>query len=294
VPLQTPFLSQTLYLPQPTVTTVPAMMLDPLLIAELLALGAFSGFLAGLLGIGGSMLMVPVMTWVMAKQGVPPDFVVHAAIGTSLATICVSSLSSVRAHHKRGAVRWPIVLALAPGILLGAYLGSAIATHLNSNVLGMVFGFFLFFSAAQMLANFKPKAARQLPPTPGMLAAGGVIGTLSGVLGAGGGFVSVPFMTWCNVPIHNAVATSAALGFPIALAGTVGYIVNGWHTPGMPAGAIGFVYLPALLVIVLASASTAPLGAKAAHNMDIASLKRAFACLLLLLGTYMLYRVVAS
>lgn len=266
------------------------MTLEPLLIVELLALGAFTGFLAGLLGIGGSMLMVPVMTWVMAHQGVPQQFVVHAAIGTSLATICVSSLSSVRAHHKRGAVRWPIVGSLSPGILLGAYFGAWIATALDSKVLGLVFGGFLFFSAFQMLANLRPKSARELPGTSGMLAAGGVIGTLSGLLGAGGGFVSVPFMTWCGVSIHNAVATSAALGFPIALAGTAGYVVNGWHSPGMPEWTLGFVYLPAFLTIVVASVSTAPWGAKAAHSLDTSSLKKAFACLLLLLGAYMLAR----
>ena len=266
------------------------MLLEPLLIAELLALGCVSGYLAGLLGIGGSMLMVPLMTWVMARQGVPPEFVVHAAIATSLATISISSLSSVRAHHKRGAVRWPVVLAFTPGILLGAYAGTLIATHLDSKILGAVFAFFLYFSAAQMLANLKPKATRQLPGKPGMLAAGGVIGTLSGLLGAGGGFVSVPFMLWCNVAIHNAVATSAALGFPIALAGTLGYVVNGWNTPGMPAWTFGFVYLPALVVIAIASVSTAPLGAKMAHSMNVAGLKRAFAGLLLILGTYMLYR----
>ncbi len=266
------------------------MIVDPLLIAELLALGSVSGFLAGLLGIGGSMLMVPVMTWVLARQGVPALYVVHAAIGTSLATICIASLSSIRAHHRRGAVRWPLVFALTPGILLGAYLGSLIATHLDSRVLGFVFAFFLAFSAMQMIANLKPKAARQLPQTPGMVAAGGVIGTVSGLLGAGGGFISVPFMTWCNVPIHNAVATSAALGFPIAVAGTVGYVVNGWNTPGMPAWTVGFVYLPALLVIVLASVCLAPLGAKVAHSMNTSGLKRAFACLLLTLGAYMLYR----
>ena len=266
------------------------MTLDPLLIVELLALGSFTGFLAGLLGIGGSMIMVLFMVWVLGRLGVPAQWVVHAAIGTSLATICLSSLSSVRAHHKRGAVRWPIVIALTPGILAGAYLGSYIATHLNTKLLGLAFAFFLYFSAIQTLANLKPKAARQLPQRPGMVAAGGVIGVLSGLLGAGGGFVSVPFMTWCNVAIHNAVATSAALGFPIAVAGTLGYIVNGWNTPGMPEWTLGFVYLPAFIVISIASVSTAPLGAKAAHSLNVAGLKRVFAFMLLALGTHMLWR----
>ena len=196
----------------------------------------------------------------------------------------------MRAHHRIGAVRWPIVWALTPGILLGAYLGALLSTHLNSRLLGLVFGGFLFFSAFQMLANLKPKAARALPATPGMLGAGGVIGGVSGLIGGGGGFISVPFMTWCSVPIHNAVATSAALGFPIALAGTLGYIINGWNTPNLPPLTLGFVYLPALLVIALASVSTAPLGAKVAHQLNVQSLKRAFASLLMVLGTLMLYR----
>lgn len=266
------------------------MLLEPLLIVELLVLGAFTGFLAGLLGIGGSLVMVPAMTWVLAKQGVGPEFIVHTAIATSLATICFSSLSSVRAHHRIGAVRWPIVWALVPGILLGAYLGAMLSTHMNGRLLGVVFASFLYFSAFQMLANLKPKAARSLPATPGMLGAGGVIGGISGLMGAGGGFISVPFMTWCSVPIHNAVATSAALGFPIALAGTLGYVINGWNTPDMPPLTLGFVYLPALLVIAIASVSTAPLGATVAHSLNVQSLKRAFAVLLMLLGSFMLYR----
>ena len=266
------------------------MPLEPLLIAELLLLGSITGFMAGLLGIGGSLLMVPFMTWVLAKQGVAPEFIVHTAIATSLGTICFSSLSSVRAHHKRGAVRWPIVWALSPGILLGAYLGSLLATHINARPLGLVFAVFLYFSAFQMIANIKPKAARDLPAPAGLLAAGGVIGAVSGLVGAGGGFVSVPFMTWCSVSIQHAVATSAALGFPIALAGTLGYVVNGWNSPGMPAMTYGFVYLPALVVISVASVSLAPLGARAAHSMNTQALKRVFAALLIGLGTYMLWR----
>lgn len=266
------------------------MILDPLLIAELLLLGSFTGFLAGLLGIGGGLIMVPFMTWVLANQGVAPAFVVHTAIATSLATICFSSLSSVRAHHKRGAVRWPIVVALSPGLLLGAYIGSLLATHIEEKPLGIVFAGFLFFSAFQMTSNLKPKASRDFPATPGMLAAGGVIGGLSSLVGAGGGFVSVPFMTWCSVPIQQAVATSSALGFPIALGGTVSYIINGWNTPGMPALTFGFVYLPALLVIAVASVSMAPLGAGVAHSINTQALKRVFALLLICMGSYMLWR----
>lgn len=266
------------------------MSLDPLIVVELLALGAFTGLMAGMFGIGGSMLMVPFMIWLMERLGVSPDWQVQAAIGTALATICFSSLSSVRAHHKRGAVRWPVVFGLSPGILLGSYLGAWIATQLNRRALAIVFGIFVCFSAWQMIVNRKPKPSRELPGRAGMVAAGGGIGVLSGLLGAGGGFVSVPFMVWCNVPIQNAVATSAALGFPIAIAGTASYIINGWNLQGMPAGFMGFLYLPAVVVISIASVSTAPIGARIAHGMDTTSLKRAFASVLLVLGGTMLWR----
>jgi uncharacterized membrane protein YfcA len=221
------------------------------LILELLLLGLFTGFLAGLLGIGGGMLLVPFMTILLAAKGMPEQYVVKIAIATSLATICFTSVSSVRSHHKRGAVRWDVV---------------------------------------KMLLDRKPKPTRQLPEGAGMVGSGAGIGLLSSLVGAGGGFISVPFMTWCNVPIHNAVATSAALGFPIALAGTVGYVVAGWTLHDMPYGTLGFIYLPALLLIAVASVLTAPLGVRTAHRLNVAQLKRAFAMLLYVLAVYMLYK----
>jgi uncharacterized protein len=261
--------------------------MNALLIAELLLLGCFTGFLAGLMGIGGSLIMVPFMSWMLEKQGVAPSLSVHAAIATSLATIMFSSLSSVRAHHKRGAVKWPVVWQLTPGILAGSFLGSWLSTSASGNILILVFSGFLFFSAFQMLLNLKPKATRELPATPGMLAAGGAIGTVSGFVGACGGFISVPFMTWCNVSVHNAVATSAALGFPIALAGTLGYVVHGWGITGMPEGSLGYLYVPALIVVAIASSTLAPVGAYVAHSLNTAQLKRAFAVLLICLGAFM-------
>ena len=206
------------------------------LIVALLALGAAVGFAAGLLGIGGGMVQVPFMTYILASRGYAPEYVVHVAIATSLATIMFTSVSSVRAHHQRGAVLWPVVGLLAPGILLGSWLGPWIGAHMNASALSAFFAVFVALSATQMLLNRKPAAARELPKAPGMFAAGGGIGILSGLVGAGGGFVSVPFMTWCNVKIHNAVATSAALGFPIAVAGTLSNVVHGWDAPGLPAG----------------------------------------------------------
>jgi len=267
--------------------------MDISLIAGLLVLGAAVGFAAGLLGIGGGMLLVPFITMILTAKQFPQTYIIHMAIATSLATIMFTSISSVRAHHARGAVMWNIVKLLAPGILIGSWIGPWIGAHLNSSALAMAFAVFVMLSATQMLIDKKPGAARDLPAAPGMFAAGGGIGILAGLVGAGGGFVSVPFMTWCNVKIHNAVATSAALGFPIALAGTLSNVYFGLQEPGLPSGSLGFIYLPALLVISLASVTTAPLGAKTAHKLPVKSLKKIFATLLYLLAAYMLYKAFA-
>ncbi len=260
------------------------------LIVAFLAMGAATGFAAGLLGVGGGMLLVPFMTMMLTLYHFPVELIVHMAIATSLSTIMFTSLSSVRAHHSRGAVLWPVVKLLAPGILIGSWIGPWIGTQLNSSGLALFFAVFVGLSATQMLLDKKPAATRELPQSAGMLAAGSVIGVLSGLVGAGGGFVSVPFMTWCNVKIHNAVATSAALGFPIALAGTLSNIYFGWNIPDLPPGALGYIYLPALLVVSLASVTTAPLGAKVAHALPVKSLKKVFAIILYLLAAYMLYK----
>jgi uncharacterized protein len=266
------------------------MTLEPLLILELALLGLGTGFLAGLLGIGGGMLMVPFLTFILSAKGFPQDYVVKMAVATSLATICFTSLSSVRAHHRRGAVLWHVAKLLAPGIVLGSLLGAQIAVALPGKVLSVLFALFVGFSATQMFLDRKPKPSRTLPGSAGMLGVGGLIGMLSALVGAGGAFVSVPFMTWCNVKIHNAVATSAALGFPIAMAGTLGYIWAGQGLPQMPPGSVGYLYLPGLLVISLASMTTAPLGARTAHGMDIRPLKKVFATVLYGLAAYFLLR----
>ena len=266
-------------------------MLDPLLIVELATLGLVTGFLAGLLGIGGGMLIGPFMTLIMSGQGVAADLAVKMAIATSMATIMFTSISSVRAHHQRGAVRWDVVRGLAPGIVLGGVLASVgVFSILKGTSLAIFFAIFVGFSATQMYLDKKPKPSRQMPAWKGQLAAGGVIGFLSGLVGAGGGFISVPFMVAHNVVILNAVATSAALGFPIALANTVGYVVSGSALTGLPAWSLGYVWLPALAVIASCSVLTAPLGARVAHRMPVAKLKKVFAFVLYGLAAYMLWK----
>jgi len=265
------------------------MPIEPTLILELAALGLATGFLAGLLGIGGGMIMVPFISAMLSGRGAAPELAVKMAIATSMATIIFTSISSVRAHHKKGAVRWDIVARLAPGIVLGAMVASlGVFTLLKGAALYFVFAGFVTFSAAQMFLNRKPAPTHQLPGTLGQLGAGGLIGFLSGLVGAGGGFVSVPFMTWCNVAIHNAVATSAALGFPIALSNVAGYVVAGQGLQDAPAHSLGYLWLPALIVIASCSVLMAPLGARAAHALPVARLKRAFAGVLLVLALYML------
>ena len=265
--------------------------LDPTLVAELLLLGACTGFLAGLLGIGGGMLLVPFLTFLFSQRGIEPGLAVKMAIATSMATILFTSISSVRAHHRRGAVRWELVRRLVPGILVGGLVsGAGIFSLLKGSVLALFFAAFVGFSATQMLIDRKPKPSRQMPGPVGATAAGGLIGLVSGLVGAGGAFISVPFMTWCNVAMHNAVATSAALGFPIALANTVGYLVAGWHLPPAAPGAVGYLMVPALVVIAAVSVLTAPLGARTAHALNTRQLKKVFAVLLYGLASYMAWR----
>ncbi len=269
--------------------------MDLLLVVELLALGCCTGFLAGLLGIGGGMLMVPFLTAIVSNRGVAPALAVKMAIATSMATIVFTSMSSLRAHHRRGAVRWDLVSSFAPGIVVMSLLTGAVIFPLVRGVmLALFFAVFVSYSATQMLIDRKPKPSRQLPGTPGRVAVGGAIGMLSGLVGAGGAFISVPFMTWCNVPIHNAIATSAALGFPIALASTAGNLIGGRSlAPALP-GASGYLYLPALAALSVASVLVAPLGARAAHALDVRQLKRVFALLLYALAAYMFYKGVAA
>ena len=267
------------------------MPIEPILVVQLAVLGLVTGFLAGLLGIGGGMIMVPFISAILSGRGVEPGLAVKMAIATSMATIIFTSVSSVRAHHQKGAVRWDIVKRLAPGIVLGAMVASlGVFALLKGAALYFVFAAFVAFSGSQMFLDKKPAPTRQLPGTPGLLGAGGVIGFLSGLVGAGGGFVSVPFMTWCNVAIHNAVATSAALGFPIALANVVGYVIAGQRLEGLPPYAFGYLWLPALVVIASCSVLMSPLGAKAAHALPVKKLKRVFALVLFVLAGYMLMK----
>ena len=252
-----------------------------------LALGAFAGVLAGLLGVGGGLVIVPMLTFIFTAQGLPAEHILHLALGTSLASIMFTSVSSQRAHHARGAVDWLVVRRISPGIMAGTFFGSWVAAQLSTRFLKIFFVIFLFYVAIQMLLNIRPKPHRQLPGRTAMFGVGGVIGGISSLVGIGGGSMSVPFLIWCNVTMHNAIGTSAAIGFPIALAGAAGYLVNGLSVT-LPPHSLGFIYLPALIGVAAASIVTAPLGARLAHSLPLGGLKKLCALLLIVMGTKML------
>ena len=252
-------------------------------------LGVVVGFFAGLLGVGGGGIMVPMLTTFFLAQGFPQSQVVHMALGTSMAAIVLTSVSSLRAHQAHGAVRWDIVRLITPGILVGTFAATFVASRISTVPLAIFFAAFMAYVSVQMLLNIKPKPARDLPGAVGMTAAGLGIGGISALVAIGGGSLSVPFMTWCNVKMQNAIGTSAAIGLPIAIAGTVGYLVNGWGAPGTPPLTLGYIYLPALVLVSGVSMFFAPLGAKLAHRLPVATLKKVFAGVLMLLCAKMLH-----
>ncbi|MDP1681471.1 MAG: sulfite exporter TauE/SafE family protein [Burkholderiales bacterium] len=256
--------------------------------AAYLALGLAAGFVAGLLGVGGGLIIVPVLAFIFTAHYFPEQYVMHLALGTSLASIIFTSISSLRAHHAHGAVNWKVWREITPGVVIGTLLGSVLAAYLSALFLKVFFVVFVFYVGTQMLLDIKPKPSRELPGLPGMFATGNVIGAVSSLVGIGGGTLSVPFMTWCNIKLHQAIGTSAAIGLPIAVAGAVGYVANGLAVNNLPAHSLGFIYLPALGAIVAASILTAPLGAKLAHRLPVKKLKKIFALLLYTLGVRML------
>lgn len=257
-------------------------------------LGIFAGFIAGLFGVGGGLTLVPLLFMMFAAQDFPSAHLMHLALGSSMTTIVFTSLASMRAHHGHGAVRWDIVRAMAPGLLLGTFGGSLLAGIVPTRPLVMVFTCVVYYASLQMILDFKPQAHRQLPGAVALFAAGGAIGVVSSLVAAGGGFLSIPFMIFCNVAIHGAVGTSSALGFPIALAGMIGYIVAGWSASDLPAYTLGYVYLPASIGVVALSMLAAPFGARLAHRLPVKQLKRYFGIFLALLASKMLHSLLTS
>ena len=252
-------------------------------------LGMFAGFVAGLFGVGGGLTITPLLFMLYTAQGFPVEHSMHLALGTAMATIMLTSIASTRAHHGHGAVRWDIVKRFAPGLVIGTLSGSFFAAWIPTRPLAIIFTIIVYYAAIQMIADFKPQAHRQLPGPVGMTATGLAIGGVSSLVAAGGGFLTIPYMVFCNVVIHQAVGTSAALGFPIAVAGTVGYLISGFKVTGLPEYSLGFIYLPGFVGVVAISFLLAPIGARIAHKLPVKQLKRGFGVFLALMATKMLH-----
>lgn len=249
-----------------------------------LALGAFAGTLAGLFGIGGGLVIVPVLIFSFGLQGISADVAAHMAVGTSLATIVFTSLSSIRSHHLHAAVRWDIFRPMTAGIVIGAIAGAWTASLLSGPTLELVIGVFVIVVALKMILEVNPKPGRLVPGSTSLGAAGTGIGWASAIFGIGGGTLTVPYLSWCNVRMQQAVGTSAACGLPIAVAGALGNVWTGWGHSGTPELSVGFIYLPALLGIILTSVLFARVGANLAHRLNARLLKRIFAIMLILIG----------
>lgn len=258
--------------------------IDPFWLFVLIGFGLFSGLLAGLLGIGGGLVIVPALIWLLPKFGVPSDYIMHVALATSMATICFTSISSARAHHKRGAVSTSRLKLILPGIALGGLLGAYLADLLNSLWLARIFGGFAIIMGLRMLLNKMPEAtgcslmySRSVPETTAM-------GALSALVGIGGGSLIVPYMLYHKEELIKAIGTAAACGLPLAIMATIGYVVFGWNEPEFADYQIGYVNWLAVGVLGISSMISAPFGAYLAHKLATKIIKIIFALLLIIIG----------
>lgn len=258
------------------------------LLAFYALIGATAGLLGGLLGVGGGLVVVPALAWIFREQGYPPALIMHLAVGTSLASIIITAGSAAWAHHRRGAVLWKVVGALSPGLAAGALIGGVVARLLATATLRRIFGTFVLLAAAQLLTGRRPRPHRQLPRPAALSPVGAFIGVVSALVGIGGGTITVPFLLWCNVPVRDAVGTSAAAALPIALAGTASFVLAGWDHTGLPTGSLGYVLAPAIAALAPAILLMVPLGTRLAHSVPTGTIRKLFGGLVLLIGVKML------
>ena len=253
-------------------------------LAAYLAIGAATGFFAGLLGIGGGTIIVSSLALMFAAQGFTAQYIMHMAIGTSLAAIMAGAWASFRTHHRHNSVDWPVVRAMTPGMLAGVLGGAVFARFADTAFLKVFFLAFMGLIIAQLVLNLRPKASRALPGRAGLTAMAVFIGVSSSLFGGGAAAIGVPFLTWCSMTMHRAIGTVAAMGFPLAIAGAVGYALAGLSVDGLPKWSAGFVYLPAFVGIAIPSVLVAPFGARLAHKLSGPTLRRIFAVFLIAIG----------
>ena len=256
-----------------------------------LCTGALAGFMAGLFGIGGGMVMVPILAFLLPARGVPASVVMQVAVATSMAVIAATSISSTLSHHRRGGVRWDLFLRFAPGLALGALAGAYTAHLLPGAVLKRVIGGGALLTALQLFFSREPQARpEERPHDAELFAVGGLIGWLSSLIGIGGGSLTTPYLSLRGIGMRQAVGTAAAGGMPIAWAGALGFIVTGWSRGDVPAPSLGYVSLSGFAGLAAASVLCAPLGARLAHGLPQQTLRRAFALILSVVAVTMLLR----
>ena len=256
-------------------------MLEILLLFAIV--GVIAGLVAGLFGLGGGVVMVPAMIYTFSSLGFPEAILTHLAVGTSLACIVVTAITAAWTHWQKGAIDLTILKPLVPGVIIGAWLGGVLASTLGGIQLQIFFAVFLVFVAITMLVTVTQNKF-SIPSAPGLTLSAVVIGVFSALFGVGGGSMTVPYLRLCSIAMTRAVATSAALGLPIAVAGSITYLVQGWGHPDLPSGAAGFIFMPAFLGLVVCSAPASRVGAKLAHRLPAAKLQQAFAIVLLLVA----------
>jgi uncharacterized membrane protein YfcA len=259
-----------------------------MLVIAFCATGLAAGFLAGLMGVGGGVVIVPALVWVFASEGFAPHALMHLAIGTSLMTIVATASAAAAAHHRRGAVRGRVLAGLAPGLLLGAALGGQLARQIPTTSLRFVFACFLLFVSLRLLWGGQPQASNRSPPTAIQVLVGATIGAVSALVGIGGGTLTVPYLVWSGLPLRQAVGTSASAAIPLALSGAASFALAGWNVGGLPEASSGYIYWPAFAALAPAAVLMAPLGARLAHRLPTAVLRRSFGALVLLIAVKMM------
>ncbi len=252
-------------------------------------LGTVTGILAGLFGIGGGLVIVPVLVMLFTSYGFPVEIVMIMAVASSLATIILTAVSSVIAHHRLGSVVWAKVFSMTPAIMLGTAVGAVLAKQISADALRLILVVFLLYVGIQMALQIKPKAGDVKQSKLLDACAGVVIGTVSAIVGIGGGTLTVPYVVHGQLLMRQAVAIASACGLPIAIVGTISYGLLGWHDARLPAWSLGYVYLPAFFGVSVSSIFTAPIGAKLAHRLPAATLKRYFSVLLFIMAAKLLW-----
>ena len=254
-----------------------------------LCLGVIAGIVSGLFGLGGGVVIVPILIFTFSSQLFSAEVLTHMAVGTSLATIMITSISSIAEHHKNSLVVWPVVLWLSPGICLGAIIGAIFAVSITGVLLQLFFGIFLCIVAFVMAKPATSLFSVDMPGAYGKTIVGAIIGFFASIFGIGGGSLSVPYFSWTNMPMKNAIATSAACGLPIAISAAIVYSFKGLGNQELPEYTVGFVYLPAFFGIVTTSVFFAKVGAKLAYRLPSKALKACFSLFLLAIGVYFIW-----